>query len=225
MFKAGNGYDAFIEWARSDKEDPIKDPIPEPSMMLTDVGAAGLAAVWARENTRESIWDAMKRREVYATTGTRICVRVFAGWDFTADEVQRPDFAREGYRRGVPMGGDLDAAPTGKAPRFMVRALRDPDGANLDRIQIIKGWLDSDGKTHERIFESRSPTGGPSTRTAAARHPSETRSTSRTRPTRTPSEMRSSPRTGRIRRSIRSRSPSITCGSSRSRMPEGSLAF
>jgi len=153
MFKAGNGYDAFIEWARSDKEDPIKDPIPEPSMMLTDVGAAGLAAVWARENTRESIWDAMKRREVYATTGTRICVRVFAGWDFTADEVQRPDFAREGYRRGVPMGGDLDAAPTGKAPRFMVRALRDPDGANLDRIQIIKGWLDSDGKTHERIFD------------------------------------------------------------------------
>ena len=131
----------------------IKAPNPELSMMLTDVGAAGLAAVWARENTRESIWDAMKRREVYATTGTRIRVRVFAGWDFTADEVQRPDFAREGYRRGVPMGGDLGAASSGKAPRFMVRALRDPDGANLDRVQIIKGWLDSDGDTHERVFD------------------------------------------------------------------------
>ena len=115
--------------------------------------ASGYAAVWATENTREAIFDAMKRKEVYATTGTRIRVRVFAGWDFTAEEVQRPDFAREGYKRGVPMGGDLGAAPTGKAPRFMVRALRDPDGANLDRVQIIKGWLDSDGKTHERVFD------------------------------------------------------------------------
>ena len=126
---------------------------PELSIMATDVGAAGLAAVWARENTRESLWDAMKRKEVYATTGTRLKVRVFGGWDFTADEVHRPDFARQGYKRGVPMGGDLTDAPAGKAPAFMVRALRDADGANLDRIQIIKGWLDSAGKTHERIFD------------------------------------------------------------------------
>ncbi|MEJ2122655.1 MAG: DUF3604 domain-containing protein, partial [Alphaproteobacteria bacterium] len=103
--------------------------------------AAGLAGVWARENTREAIWDAMARKEVYATTGGRMLVRVFAGWDFEPDEVHRPDFARQGYQRGVPMGGDLNAAPEGAAPRFMIRVLRDPDGANIDRIQIVKGWL------------------------------------------------------------------------------------
>ena len=87
------------------------------------------------------------------TLGTRLRVRLFAGWDFEADEVQRPDFARTGYARGVPMGGDLSAAPEGVAPTFMIRALRDPDGANLDRIQIIKGWLDGSGKTHEKIYD------------------------------------------------------------------------
>jgi len=80
-------------------------------------------------------------------------VRVFAGWNFEPDDVSRPDFIAEGYRRGVPMGGDLRNAPKGKAPVFMVRALRDPDGANLDRIQIVKGWLDKKGKTHERIYD------------------------------------------------------------------------
>ncbi|MDH5426696.1 MAG: DUF3604 domain-containing protein [Nitrospirota bacterium] len=115
--------------------------------------ASGLAGVWARENTREALWDAMARKEVYASTGTRLVVRVFAGWDFKPDEVYRPDFAPQGYQRGVPMGGDLSAAPKGGKPKFMVRALRDPDGANLDRIQIIKGWVDTDGKSHERIFD------------------------------------------------------------------------
>jgi hypothetical protein len=115
--------------------------------------ASGLAGVWARENTREAIWDAFKRREVYATTGSRILVRVFGGWDFKADEVERQDFADRGYRGGVPMGGDLTKAPKGKAPSFMIRALRDPDNANLDRVQIIKGWLDKDGKTQERIYD------------------------------------------------------------------------
>jgi hypothetical protein len=132
----------------------IKGEKPELSMMLADVGAAGLAAVWARENTRESIWDAMARKEVYATTGTRLLVRMFAGWDFEEQEVQRPDFARTGYARGVPMGGDLSSAPSGQAPKFMIRALRDPDGANLDRIQVIKGWLDDKGKIHERIYDA-----------------------------------------------------------------------
>ena len=117
------------------------------------LSASGLAAVWAKENTRESIFDAMERKEVYATTGSRITVRVFAGWDFGSDEVERPDFAEQGYERGVPMGSDLTNAPSGKAPTLMVRALRDPDGANLDRIQIIKGWLDDEGETHERIFD------------------------------------------------------------------------
>jgi hypothetical protein len=116
-------------------------------------GASGLAAVWAHENTRESLFDAMARKEVYATSGSRITVRVFAGWDFQPAEVERPDFAAQGYRRGVPMGGDLKKAPAGAAPTFMVRALRDPDGANLDRVQIIKGWLGENGKAQERIYD------------------------------------------------------------------------
>ncbi len=115
--------------------------------------ASGLAAVWSTENTRKTLWDAMKRKEVYATTGTRITVRVFAGWDFKEDDVHLADFAREGYRRGVPMGSDLVKAPEGKAPTFVIRALRDPNGANLDRIQIIKGWLDGKGKLKERVYD------------------------------------------------------------------------
>jgi hypothetical protein len=115
---------------------------PSLSIIATDLGASGLAAVWATENTREAIWDAFARKEVYATTGNRLRVRVFGGWNFGEKEVLRPDFARAGYARGVPMGGDLSPAPRGGAPKFMVRALRDPDGANLDRIQMIKGWVD-----------------------------------------------------------------------------------
>jgi hypothetical protein len=115
--------------------------------------AAGLAAVWSRENTREAIFDSMMRKEVYATTGTRITVRLFAGWDFQADEAEAPDFAAQGYQRGVPMGGDLKSAPAGKSPSFLIRAMRDPDGGNLDRVQIIKGWLDAKGEVHERIYD------------------------------------------------------------------------
>jgi len=115
--------------------------------------ASGLAAVWATENTREALFDAMKRKEVYATTGTRLLVRVFAGWNFAADEVDRPDCAETGYTRGVPMGGDLRSAPAGASPRFMVRALRDPDGANLDRVQIVKGWLEKDGSLKEKVYD------------------------------------------------------------------------
>jgi len=132
----------------------VKSPVdPSLAMYAKQLSAAGLAGVWSRENTRESIWDAMKRREVYATTGSRITVRVFAGWDFKADEVETQNFARQGYKRGVPMGGDLSNAPSGEAPKFMIRALRDPDNANLDRVQVIKGWLDKKGKTHERIYD------------------------------------------------------------------------
>jgi hypothetical protein len=114
--------------------------------------ASGLAAVWSRENTREAIWDSMLRKEVFATTGTRIRVRIFAGYDFEASDLPRSDFAAHGYANGVPMGGDL-AVSDGRAPRFLVRALRDPDGANLDRVQIIKGWLNADGTTSERIYD------------------------------------------------------------------------
>ncbi|MEE8135041.1 MAG: DUF3604 domain-containing protein, partial [Gemmatimonadales bacterium] len=139
----------------SDRHNHEVIPAEDPALRIltSQELASGLTAVWARENTRAAIFDAMARKEVYATTGTRIRVRVFAGWDFEAAEVSRPDFASEGYTRGVPMGGDLREAPSGRVPRFMIRALRDPDGANLDRVQIIKGWLDANGETHERIYD------------------------------------------------------------------------
>ena len=131
------------------------DPKKGPLMSVWGEQAAGLGGVWARENTREAIWDALKRREVYATTGDRLTVRVFAGWGFAKADLARaePDFAATGYAGGVPMGGDLRKAPAGKRPVFMVRAMRDLDGPNLDRIQIIKGWLGKDGKSQERIFD------------------------------------------------------------------------
>jgi hypothetical protein len=115
--------------------------------------ASGLAAVWATDNTREALWDAMARREVYATTGTRLTVRLFAGWDFTAADLESAEFATRGYARGVPMGGELRKGPAGKAPVFVVRAMRDADGANLDRVQMVKGWLDAEGRTHERVYD------------------------------------------------------------------------
>ena len=129
------------------------DPKKGPLMSVWGEQAAGLGGVWARENTREAIWDALKRKEVYATTGDRPVVRVFAGWDFAQADLERPDFAENGYAHGVPMGGDLVKAPAGKPPVFLVHAMRDTDGPNLDRIQIIKGWLGKDGKTQERIFD------------------------------------------------------------------------
>jgi hypothetical protein len=115
--------------------------------------AAGLAAVWARENTREAIFDAMERKEVYATTGSRMTVRFFGGWDFNAGDAASRSPAFAGYDRGVPMGGDMRKRPEGASPSFLVYALRDPIGANLDRIQIVKGWLDSRGKTHEKVYD------------------------------------------------------------------------
>lgn len=115
--------------------------------------ASGYAAVWATENTREAIFDAMKRRETYATTGPRMAVRFFGGWDFESGDANDRLPARIGYTKGVPMGGDLSAAPQGKSPSFLVAALKDPIGANLDRIQIIKGWLGKDGNTQERVYD------------------------------------------------------------------------
>jgi hypothetical protein len=116
--------------------------------------ASGYQGVWATENTRAAIFDAMLRKETYATTGPRIPVRFFGGWDFTDNDLRSRAPAFVGYEKGVPMGGDLTAAPKGKkAPTFMVYALRDPVGANLDRIQIVKGWLDKNGKAHERVYD------------------------------------------------------------------------
>jgi hypothetical protein len=116
--------------------------------------SSGLAGVWARENTREALFDAMQRKETYATTGTRITVRMFGGWGYENDDVYRPDAVAIGYRKGVPMGGDLPKMPDGsKAPVFMVGALKDPQGANLDSIQVVKGWVDEKGARHERIYD------------------------------------------------------------------------
>jgi len=144
--------------------EPTADPIrfeeavagrlgPEETWLRAwQTSASGLAAVWATDNSREAIFDAMMRKEIYATSGTRLRVRVFAGYDFEESDLPRPDFAAHGYANGVPMGGELDRK-SGHAPRFLIRALRDPDGANLDRIQVIKGWLNSDGTTSERVYD------------------------------------------------------------------------
>jgi hypothetical protein len=115
--------------------------------------ASGYQGIWASENTREALFDAMERKETYATTGPRMLVRFFGGWEYDADDLRSRTPAFIGYEKGVPMGGDLSNAPAGKAPTFMLIALRDPIGANLDRIQVIKGWLDEKGKTHERIYD------------------------------------------------------------------------
>jgi len=122
-------------------------------IMDWQVTAAGYAAVWATDNTREALWDAMQRKETYATTGPRMIVRFFGGWDFEAKDAQTRNPAIAGYEKGIPMGGDLRDAPAGKAPTFLVAALKDPIGANLDRIQIIKGWLDTKGDTHEQVYD------------------------------------------------------------------------
>ena len=140
------------------------EPSPERMMhpfMATEQGAimgwqqvaSGLAAVWAKENTREALFDAMERKEVYATTGTRLAVRFFGGWDFTSKDLDNREPAFAGYEKGVPMGGDLPANAAGKkSPSFMVFALRDPIGGNLDRIQIIKGWYDGK-QQHEKVYD------------------------------------------------------------------------
>ena len=116
------------------------------------MSASGYAAVWANENTREALFDAMMRKEVYATSSPRILVRFFGGWDFVEQDAASRLPAEAGYRKGVPMGGELRKAPDGKAPRFLVAALKDPLSGNLDRIQIVKGWLDSKGNTYEKVY-------------------------------------------------------------------------
>src|SRR4029079_15184981 len=117
-----------------------------------EMTAAGYTAVWATGNTRAELWDAMMRRETYATSGPHMTVRFFGGYDFTpADATRAPAVA--GYAKGVPMGGDLAAAPAGKAPTFLIAALKDKFGGNLDRIQIIKGYLDKAGKPQEKIYD------------------------------------------------------------------------
>jgi len=116
-----------------------------------EFSSGGLAGVWAGKNTRGAIYDAMARKETFGTSGTMIKVRFFGGWDFAPDDVKAGDFVQRGYKRGVPMGSDLKGS--GKAPTFMVSAIKDPKSGNLDRIQIVKGWLDASGKQHEKIYD------------------------------------------------------------------------
>ena len=132
--------------------------------------ASGYAAVWATSNSRAAIFDAMMRREVYGTTGPRMTVRFFGGWDFKGDDL-KSDWVKAGYQRGVPMGGTLaphgPSTPGTGAPSFIVSALKDPVDGNLDRVQVVKGWVDQAGTAHEKVFDvvwsamdQRKPVGG-----------------------------------------------------------------
>jgi hypothetical protein len=123
------------------------------TIMDWEVSSSGYAAVWATDNTRAAIFDAMQRRETYATTGTRMLVRFFGGWNFEDADATTRNPGAIGYAKGVPMGGDLTKAAAGKVPTFLVAALRDPIGANLDRVQIVKGWLDAKGALHEKVYD------------------------------------------------------------------------
>ena len=150
-------------WGKS----PALEPSPErwkdvliksskdASLDLTalQLGASGLAGVWASGNSRTALWDAMARKEVFGTSGTRLTARVYGGYDYTGEEINSADWAKSACAKGVPMGGDLMAAAEGQVPSFLIQARKDPDGANLDRIQIVKGWLDASGQTHEQVFD------------------------------------------------------------------------
>ena len=139
-----------------------RDSVPErkgetttPGSEGWDASAQGLAAVWAQENSRQAIAEAFQRREVYATTGPRLQLRFFGGWRFVGSDALAPDLANRGYAKGVPMGADLAPAPAGGAvaPRFLVHAAKDPMDARLDRVQVVKGWLDAAGNSHERVYD------------------------------------------------------------------------
>ena len=135
----------------STPETKAKDVIP--GTPGWDMGAAGLVAVYAEQNTRESLFDGMKRKEVYATTGPRIQLRFFGGWEYLASDVSASDRVAIGYKKGVPMGGELSKALAGKAPTFMITAMKDPVDANLDRVQIVKGWVDKEGAPQEKVYD------------------------------------------------------------------------
>jgi hypothetical protein len=124
---------------------------PGQDQQLREFGSGGLTGVWAPQNTREALYDAMQRRETFATSGPMMKVRFFGSFDYAPGDVSSADFVKAAYAKGVPMGGDLKPG-TGKAPTFLVTAIKDPKRGNLDRIQIVKGWIDAAGKQHEKIY-------------------------------------------------------------------------
>lgn len=168
-FGMGGATDSHTSLATAEEENYFgKSVSAEPSatrvlhpFVKSDLGAfeghtlvaSGYTAVWAEENTRSAIFDAFKRRETYATTGPRIALRFFGGWDFTDEDLRTRPAAETGYSKGVPMGADLRPREGDGAPSFMIYALRDPVGANLDRIQVVKGWLDAEGALHEQVYD------------------------------------------------------------------------
>lgn len=168
-FGFGGATDSHTSLATADEDnffgksasvEPSQDRINHP-FVSSDLGsfegyklvASGYTGIWAHENTRGALFDAMERKETYGTTGPRMTVRFFGGWDYNKEDLQANDPAKVGYAKGVPMGGDLVKQTSNKAPSFMVYAMRDPKSAYLDRIQVIKGWLDKSGKLHERVYD------------------------------------------------------------------------
>lgn len=146
--------DNFLGKIASDSKLSQHLPRPRPVIFPAwEMSASGLTGVWAEENTRESLFAAMKRKEVYATTGPRIALRMFGGFSFESDDAAASDLVAVGYDKGVPMGGDLSSAPRGRALGLLIHAARDPVGANLDRIQVIKGWLDANGEAQQRVYD------------------------------------------------------------------------
>ena len=127
--------------------------LPDGINPVTRWGSGGLAGVWAEANTRESLFDALQRKETFATSGPRIKVRFFGGWGFNKDLLNQQDFVGQAYANGVPMGGELSSAAAGAIPSFIIMAAKDPDGANLDRVQIIKAWVDDNGDSHEQVID------------------------------------------------------------------------
>ena len=169
-FGVGGATDSHTSLATADEDnffgkstsvEPSKDRVSHP-FVKSKLGAfeghtlvsSGYTGIWAHENTRAALFDAMQRKETYGTTGPRMQVRFFGGWDYVESDVQANNAVAIGYAKGVPMGGDMKAAgKNDKAPTFMVSALRDPLSANLDRVQIIKGWMDKSGNVHERVYD------------------------------------------------------------------------
>jgi len=144
------GYEPDTEKA---KQSLVRPGDEESGIQLLLTGSGNLTGVWAEENTRESIYDALRRKETFATSGTRLKFRFFGGWEYGRKLLESKDWAKTAYGQGVPMGGDLPSKPVAaKAPRFLIHALKDPNGANLDRVQVVKVWL-KDAKHEEKVFD------------------------------------------------------------------------